>query len=82
MHGDACLKVVIMLCLVPITKNGDMVKIIMCLTNSQVVFLVTDLVLTCKLYMLPAHHRVKRYEPVYQLSEETLEVIQSSLENA
>ncbi len=49
-HGDAHLKVVIMLCLVLINKNGDAVKITVCLTNSKVVFLVTDLVLACKHY--------------------------------
>jgi hypothetical protein len=35
-----------------------------------------------KFSMLFAHHRVKGDELVYQLSKETLEVIQSSLENA
>jgi hypothetical protein len=53
-----------------------------CLTNSQVVFLIANLVLTCKFFMLPAHHKMKGDEPIYQLSKETLEVIQSSLENA
>ncbi len=42
-------------------------------------FLVT--VLSCKLNMLPACHRVKGGSPIYQLSEETLAVIHSSLES-
>jgi hypothetical protein len=32
--------------------------------------------------MLHGYHRVKGDEPVYQLSEKTLKVIQSNLENA
>ncbi len=44
-------------------------------------FLVTVLlVLWCKFNMLPACHRVKGGNPVYQLSEETFAVIHSSLE--
>ncbi len=38
-----------------------------CLTNSQVVFLTIDLVLTSKFSMLPTHHRVKGDEHIYQI---------------
>ncbi len=51
------------------------------LSNSQVAFIDDDLVLACKFPILPPHHRVKGGNLIYQLLEETLEVIKTSLEH-
>jgi hypothetical protein len=52
------------------------------LANSQLAFVDTYLVLTCKFVMLLAYHKVKGDEPVYQLPNEALQVIKSKLENS
>jgi hypothetical protein len=49
--------------------------------NSHVAFVYTHLVLACKFVMLPAHHRVKGDEPVYQLLDEASQVIKSRLDD-
>jgi hypothetical protein len=51
------------------------------LSNSQVAFIDVDLVLACKFLMLLACHRVKGGNVIYQLLEETLEIIKTSLEH-
>jgi hypothetical protein len=50
------------------------------LRNSRVAYIDASLVIACRFQMVPAAHRVKGDEPVYQLLSETIDVIRTSLE--
>ena len=50
------------------------------LRDSRVAYLNATLVIACRFQMVPAAHRVKGDEPVYQLQSETIDVIRTSLE--
>lgn len=50
------------------------------LRNSEEAFLDASSVLACKFQMTPRHHRVKGNETVYTLSDETVDVINTALE--
>jgi hypothetical protein len=82
-HGDVHLKLVILWWLVPTIKKWGCGKNgYVYVANSQVAYVGANLILACKFFMLLAHHKVKGNEPIYKLSKETLEVIQSILDSA
>lgn len=61
-------------------KWGNSEKSFVYLRNSQLAYIDADLVLACKFNMLPALHRVKGDDPVYQLTNESIQVIRTSLQ--
>jgi hypothetical protein len=60
---------------ITIRSEGAVIMAVNSLTNSQVAFLYTHLVLARKFMMLPAHHKMKGSELVYQLLDVALQVI-------
>jgi hypothetical protein len=52
----------------------------MYLSESRLAYISADLVKACKFLMRPANYRVKRDEPIYKMSKDTLAFIKSSIE--
>jgi len=52
------------------------------LTNSQMAFFYTHLVLACKFMMLLVHDKMKGSEPIYQLPNEVLQLIKSKIDGS
>jgi hypothetical protein len=51
----------------------------MYLSESQIAYFSVDLLKACKFLMRPANNNVKRDEPIYKMSEDTLTFIKSSI---